>query len=232
MGGLGEGRSRRAGKWKADGLRVRQTVHSENSVADDHAHEERRVRSQHEGDRVLVLDQPLVGHAVLWRGARMKRFPIPADRRVEARSILVDRSSLAANNTLPTKERMALLLLPQDREPPQKRGKHPQRTDAPPYRHDETPNHPQSCNTQYLSRASHQGLMHNPSTVSVFPALCLFHTRHHRSEGAMSLEGRQYCEWMALPVYQRYRCLLEQRLCIPVNQAFSSMNRVHTTPIL
>ena len=84
-------------------------------------------------------------------------------------------------------ERMALLPLSQDWEPPQKRGKHPQRTDAPPYRHDETPNHPQSCNTQYLSRASHQGLMHNPSTVSVFPALCLFHTRHHRSEGARYL---------------------------------------------
>lgn len=62
VGGLGEGRSRRAGKWKGDGLDVRQTVHSENSVADDHADEERRVRSQHEGDRVIVLDQPLVGH--------------------------------------------------------------------------------------------------------------------------------------------------------------------------
>lgn len=74
--------------------------------------------------------------------------------------------------------------------------------------------------------------MHKSSTASVLPAWCLFHTRLHRSEGAMSLEGRQYCEWMALSVYQRYRCLLEQRLCIPVNQAFSSMNRAHTTPIL
>ena len=33
----------------------------------------------------------------------MKRFPIPADRRVEARGILIHRFSLAANNTLPTK---------------------------------------------------------------------------------------------------------------------------------
>lgn len=163
----------------------------------------------------------------------MKRFPIPADRGVEARGILIHRRfSLAANNTLLTKERMALLPLSQDWEPSQKKGKYPQRTDAPPCHEHGTPNRQQNCNTQYPSSANHQGLMHKSSTASVLPAWCLFHTRLHRSEGAMSLEGRQYCEWMALSVYQRYRCLLEQRLCIPVNQAFSSMNRAHTTPIL
>ena len=160
----------------------------------------------------------------------MKRLPIPADRRVEARGILIHRFSLAANNTLPTKGWLSFHSL--------KIGSLPKRRES--IRKGQMPHRVMNMELQIVnriaiqfhSRANHQGLMHKSSTASVLPAWCLFHTRLHRSEGAMSLEGRQYCEWMALSVYQRYRCLLEQRLCIPVNQAFSSMNRAHTTPIL
>lgn len=96
----------------------------------------------------------------------MKRFPIPADRRVEARGILFHRRfSLAANNTLPTKGWLSFHSL--------KIGSLPKRRES--IRKGQMPHRVMNMELQIVniiaiqfhSRANHQGLMHKSSTASV-----------------------------------------------------------------